>query len=476
MIYDVVIGLEVHAELNTKTKIFCSCKNEFGLEVNTLCCPICMGMPGSMPSLNEKVVEYAVKTGLAFNCDINKTSKSDRKNYHYPDLPKAYQISQSDVPLCENGYLNILVDGKKKRIGITRIHIEEDTGKLLHDVVPDATLIDYNRCGVPLIEIVTEPDIRSSAEAKAFLDTIKSSLVALGVSDAKMQEGSVRCDVNVSVMPKGSDVYGTRCEMKNISTFSGAVKAIEYESQRQIDIINSGGTLSPETLRWDDAKGISVPMRVKKVEFDERYLPETDLKAFTVSDKLIDELKNAIPELPFEKSYRYMQEFSLSQNDAFLLAYSPERAKLFENVMKNGKINAKNVANRILVDITGYLNEHNVAILKTALSPTALYDMVKAVDDGEISNASGKIVLTELLENGGIVSDIIKAKKLSQISDTSELESIVTSVIEANQKSVEDYKNGKTNALGFLVGQCMKATKGKGNPAMMKEMVLGQLK
>lgn len=475
MSYQMVVGLEVHAELSTKSKIYCSCKNEFGLEVNSVCCPVCMGMPGTLPTLNERVVEYAVKMGHALHCEIHPISKQDRKNYFYPDLPKAYQISQFDIPLCENGYLDILVDGKEKRIGVTRIHIEEDAGKLLHDDSFAGSLVDFNRCGVPLIEIVSEPDMRSSAEAKAYLETIKSYLLYLGISDAKMQEGSVRCDVNVSVMnPDGS--FGTRCEMKNVNTFSGACRAIEYEFKRQIEVIEAGGTIQQETRRWDDAKGITVSLRSKEDAHDYRYFPEPDLKTIVLEESYIEELKKQIPEMPNYKVARYMKDYGLSQNDATLIAENLDRTKLFEETVEaNPEVNAKAVSNWVLVDVSRVVNETGKSIFETELDPKRLSDLIFEIQKSTISNSAGKTVFEELLVSGKPVAEIIQEKGLAQISDSSALKGIVDEVLGNNQKSVDDYRGGKTNALGFLVGQCMKATKGKGNPGLIKEMILDYL-
>ena len=311
MEYEMIVGLEVHAELSTQSKIFCSCKNKFGLEVNSQCCPICSGMPGTLPTLNEKVVEYAVKMGHALNCKINRVCKQDRKNYFYPDLPKAYQISQFDIPLCENGYLDVMVGDETKRIGVTRIHIEEDAGKLIHDDSFDGSLVDFNRCGVPLIEIVSEPDIRSSEEAKAYLDTIRQILQYLDISDCKMQEGSIRADVNVSVRPKGSSEFGTRCEMKNVNSFSAVVRAIEYEAKRQIELIENGGVVEQETRRWDDAKGQNFLLRSKEDAHDYRYFPEPDLLTIVLEQEYVDKLKEEIPELPNVKFARYLKDCKL---------------------------------------------------------------------------------------------------------------------------------------------------------------------
>lgn len=475
MEYDIVVGLEVHAELSTETKIYCSCKNEFGREVNTHCCPICTGMPGTLPTLNEKVVEYAVKMGHALNCKINQICKQDRKNYFYPDLPKAYQISQFDIPLCENGYVDILVDGQQKRIGVTRIHIEEDAGKLIHNDNFDGSLVDFNRCGVPLIEIVSEPDIRSAKEAKAYLDTIKSILQYLDISDCKMEEGSIRCDVNVSVMPKGSNQFGTRCEMKNVNTFSGTVRAIEYEAKRQIAVLEAGGTIVQETRRWDDMKGESFPLRSKEDAHDYRYFPEPDLLTIVLDDEYVENLKNSLPELPNAKLIRYVKEYELPQTDAGLLVENIEKARLFENCIACNQCSPKIVSNWILGDITAYLNETNKTLSETNITAEKLSELLSLIEKGEISNASGKIVFEEMLKTDKAPKEIVAEKGLVQISDESALENIVKEVIANNQKSIEDYKNGKTNALGYLVGQCMKASKGKGNPAKMKEILLNYI-
>ncbi len=471
MDYEVVIGLEVHAELSTKSKIYCSCKNEFGLEVNTQCCPVCVGMPGTLPTLNEKVVEYAVKMGYALNCGINQVSKQDRKNYFYPDLPKAYQISQSDTPICGEGYVDVLIEGVEKRIGVTRIHIEEDAGKLLHNDNFVGSLVDFNRCGVPLIEIVSEPDMRSSKEAKAYLDTIKSILQYLDISDCKMEQGSIRCDVNVSVMKKGSSEFGTRCEMKNVNSFSGAVRAIEYEAKRQVEVIEAGGTIDQETRRWDDAQGISIPLRSKENAHDYRYFPEPDLLTIALSDEYVAGIKATIPELPNVKIARYMKEFSLSQIDATLVVDDVKRSAFFEEAVAIKACTPKIICNWILGDLMKYLNEKDVLLQDIKLTPKTFVELLALIETGKISNAVGKTVFEEMLETGKTATSIVEEKGLSQISDTSALEDIVRDVIANNEKSITDYKNGKTNAFGYLLGQCMKASKGQGNPTVMKEIL-----
>lgn len=473
--YEIVVGLEVHAELNTESKIFCDCKNAFGLEVNTQVCPICMGMPGTLPTLNEKVVEYAVKMGHALNCTINTICRQDRKNYFYPDLPKAYQISQADIPLCEHGSLEFMVDGKMKTVGITRIHIEEDAGKLLHDESFAGSLVDLNRCGVPLIEIVSEPDIRSSAEAKAYLETIKSILQYIGISDCKMQEGSIRCDVNVSVMEKGSSEFGTRSEMKNVNSFSAAVRGIEYEAKRQIELLEKGEKVIQETRRWDDSKGMSFPMRSKEDAQDYRYFPEPDLLTISVDEKMVQELKESLPELPNAKIKRYVNDFGLAQIDATLIAEDMEKSSLFDKCNLLNICKPKNISNWILSDISKYINETGKLISETNLTSENLCALVEKIEKGVISNSAGKTVFDEIMKNGGKVDSIIESKGLAQNSDTDFIENLVKEVFANNEKSINDYKNGKTNALGYLVGQCMKASKGKANPGIVKDIVTKML-
>ena len=471
--YEVVIGLETHAELSTESKIYCSCKNQFGLEVNSQVCPICMGMPGTLPTLNEKVVDYAIKMGHALNCTINRVCKQDRKNY--PDLPKAYQISQSDVPLCENGYVDILSDGEVRRIGVTRIHIEEDAGKLLHsDKFHGSSLVDLNRCGVPLIEIVSEPDMKSSAEAKIYLETLKSILKYLDICDCKMQEGSIRCDVNVSVHKPGEPL-GTRTEMKNVNSFSAAVRGIDYEINRQIEILEAGGKITQETRRWDDVKGVSTSMRSKEDAQDYRYFPEPDLLTIVVEQERVDELKKQIPELPNAKLLRYVNDFGITLKEATFVSESVELAGLFDECTAKGKAAPKSYISWIVGDLVKYLNDTGKTIADTKLTADKLIDLVDVINAKTISNASGKKVFAVLLEQDKAVKDIIAELGLSQVSDSAALEKIADEVLAANEKSVADFKNGKTNALGYLVGQCMKASKGKANPGMMKEIITKKL-
>lgn len=481
MEYETIVGLEVHAELNTKTKIYCNCKNVFGLEVNTQICPICTGMPGTLPTLNEKVVEYAVKMGHATNCSINNVCKQDRKNYFYPDLPKAYQISQADIPLCEHGYVDIMLNGEEKRIGITRIHIEEDAGKMLHNEAFQGSLVDFNRCGVPLIEIVSEPDMRSSAEAKAYLDTLKSILQYIDISDCKMEQGSIRCDVNVSVRPKGSTEFGKRVEMKNVNSFSGAMRAIDYESNRQIEAIERGEEINQETRRWDDQKGQNFLLRTKEDAQDYRYFPEPDLTTIFVPMKKVEELKKQIPELPNAKIKRYVKELGLNQTDAELIAENLPRCKLFDECVKicgyygKDSVKPKAVSNWVLGDVSKYMNETGKDIADTPLTADLLCKIIELIETKMISNTSGKVIFEEIMNGNTDIDKIIEEKGLKQISDDSAIEKIVNDVLAANQKSVDDYRGGKTNALGFLVGQCMKASKGQANPAKCKDLVLKYL-
>ena len=474
--YEVVIGLEIHAELKTKTKIFCSCKNEFGGEPNSHCCPVCMAMPGALPVLNEKVVEYAVKAGLATGCTISKDSKNDRKNYFYPDTPRAYQISQFDKPLCEHGSVEIEDDnGNKKDIGILRIHIEDDAGKLNHNEFGAGSLIDLNRAGVPLIEIVSMPDMRSAKQAEKYMRKIKSVLEYIEVSDCKMEEGSLRADVNVSVRKKGVKEFGTRTEMKNMSSFRSIVRAIEYEAERQIDVIENGGKIYQTTLRWDDISGKTFAMRDKEDAQDYRYFPEPDLVAIRLSDEYIENVRKSLPELPESRRERYLTQYKLSEKDARLLTASKYLSDLFEGALKECG-NAKAVANWILSDISRILNENEMEPNEIPFTSSELAKLVTLIDKGTISSAIAKKVIEELFENPQDPEIIIKEKGWIQISDEGAIKEIVMKILEANPQSVADYKGGKDRALGFLVGQAMKETKGKANPGMLNKMFLEELK
>lgn len=472
--YEIVIGLEVHAELSTKTKIFCSCPTQFGAEPNTQTCPICMAMPGTLPVLNEKVVEYAVKAGLATNCEIARDSKNDRKNYFYPDLPKAYQISQFDKPLCEHGYIEIETEKGRKKIGLTRIHIEEDAGKLNHDEFGGGSLVDLNRAGVPLIEIVSEPDIRSSEETEKYLRKLKSILEYIEVSDCKMQEGSLRADVNVSVRKKGDTKLGTRTEMKNMNSFRSIARAIEYEVDRQIDVLEEGGKIEQETLRWDEVSGKTFSMRDKEDAQDYRYFPDPDLVAIKLSEEYIQKIKESLPELPESRKQRYLDEYKLSEKDANLITSSKYLSDLFEQAIEVCH-NPKAVNNWIISDISRILNETEMEPIEIPFDSNQLGKLVILIDEGTISSSIGKKVLTELFENPRDPEEIIKEKGWIQISDEGAIKEVVLKILEANPQSIADYKGGKDKALGFLVGQAMKETKGKANPQMLNKMFLDEL-
>ena len=472
--YEVVIGLEVHAELSTKTKIFCSCPTTFGAEPNKQTCPICMAMPGTLPVLNEKVVEYAVKAGLATNCTISQDSKNDRKNYFYPDLPKAYQISQYDKPLCEHGYVEIETENGPKKIRILRIHIEEDSGKLNHDDFGGGSLVDLNRAGVPLIETVSEPDMRSIEEAEQYLRKLKSIFEYIEVSDCKMQEGSFRADVNVSVRKKGATEFGTRTEMKNMNSFRSIARAIEYEVERQIDVIEDGGKVEQETLRWDDVSGKTFSMRDKEDAQDYRYFPEPDLVAIKLSDEYIENVRKSLPELPESRRARYLEEYKLSEKDANIITSSKHLSDLFEQATAICG-NAKAVNNWIISDISRILNEKEMEAQEIPFTSDNLAKLVILIDKGTISSSIGKKVLEELFVNPKDPEEIIKEKGWIQISDEGAIKEVVLKIIEANPQSVVDYKGGKDRAIGFLVGQAMKETKGKANPQMLNKMFIEEL-
>ena len=475
--YEVVIGLEVHCELSTKTKIFCSCPNDFGGIPNTHCCPVCMAMPGTLPVLNEKVVEYAVKAGLSTNCKIARKSKNDRKNYFYPDLPKAYQISQYDLPLCYEGYVNIeKEDGEEKTIRIERIHIEEDTGKLNHDDFGRGTLIDLNRAGVPLIEIVSRPDMRSAEEAETYMRKLKSILEYIEVSDCKMQEGSLRADVNVSVRKKGATEFGTRTEMKGMDSFRNIVRAINYEAERQIEVLENGGKISQETLRWDDISGKTFSMREKEDAQDYRYFPDPDLVAINLSDEYVENIKNSLPELPESRKKRYIADFDLSLKAAKFVTSSKYYSTLFDEATDVCK-NPKTVGNMIMGDIARILNEEDEEPDTIPFTGKELGELISLIDKGTISSAIAKKVLTEMFENEEKnPSKIIEAKGWVQISDEGAIKEVVNKILEANPQSIADYKAGKDKALGFLVGQAMKETKGKANPGLLNKLFLEELK
>lgn len=474
--YEVIIGLEVHAELSTNTKIYCSCTTEFGGDPNTHCCPICTGMPGVLPVLNEKVVEYAVKMGLATNCEIAKFSKQDRKNYFYPDLPKAFQTSQYDLPLCEHGYVDINVNGENKRIGITRIHIEEDAGKLIHDAYTGDTLVDMNRCAVPLIEIVSEPDIRSAEEAIAYMQALKSTLEYLEICDCKMQEGSLRCDVNLSVRKKGETKFGTRTETKNLNSFKAIMRSIEFETNRQIKELENGGTIYQETRRWDDDKGIGYAMRSKEDAHDYRYFPEPDLAPIILSDEYVENIRREIPEMQLARKQRYISEYELPEYDADQITSSKYMADFFEKAETRCK-NAKLVSNWLMGDISRKINESEMNDIRDVkFTAEDLGDLINLIEKGTISSAIAKKVFEDMFETGKKPEEIVKEKGLVQITDEGAIKEIVVKVIAENPQSVADYKAGKDKAVGFIVGQVMKASRGKANPGIVNKLIIEELK
>lgn len=473
MKFETVIGLEVHVELATNTKIFCGCKNEFGGEPNTHCCPVCTGMPGVLPVLNEKVVEYAAKAGLALNCEIANFSKMDRKGYYYPDLPKAYQISQFDLPICIGGYVDYTVDGEQKRVNLTRIHMEEDAGKLLHEAGA-GTAVDYNRCGVPLIEIVTEPDLRSAKEAKEFLETLKSIIQYTGVSDCKMQEGSLRCDVNISVREEGASELGTRTEMKNLNSFSAVFNAIEAESARQIAEILDGGTIVQETRRFDDVKGKSYAMRGKEEAHDYRYFPDPDLVPVVLTDEQIETFRQSLPELPADKKKRYVEELGLPEYDAGVLTVERSIAEFFEQSISFYN-EPKKTSNFIMTDLLRLLKEEGMAAEDNPVKPKQLADTLKMIDDGKINITVGKAVFEDVFKTGEDPEKIVEKNGLAQINDTDAILELIKDIIANNPKPVADYKGGNKKALTFFVGQVMKATKGKANPKTVNQIVKEEL-
>ena len=473
--YEVVIGLEVHCELSTKTKIFCSCSTEFGGEPNTHCCPICMAMPGTLPVLNEKVVEYAVKAGLATNCSIEKNSKNDRKNYFYPDNPKSYQISQYDKPLCYDGYVTIETEEGEKKIRIERIHIEEDAGKLNHDEYGRGTFVDLNRAGVPLIEVVSKPDLRSAKEAESYMRKLKSIFEYIEISDCKMEQGSLRADVNVSVRKKGSAEFGTRTEMKNMNSFRNIVRAIEYEAERQIEELENGNKIMQESLRWDEISGRTFPMRDKEDADDYRYFPEPDLVAINLSDEYIENIKKSLPELPESRKKRYIEEYDLTEKAANFVTSSKYYSNLFEEAIEICK-NPKIAGNLIMSDIARILNEREEEPEALKFTGKELGELITLIDKGTISSAIEKKVLEELFNEVKMPSKIIEEKGWVQISDENAIKEVVEKVLSANPQSISDYKAGKDKALGFLVGQAMKETKGKANPQLLNKLFLEELK
>nr|WP_024835086.1 Asp-tRNA(Asn)/Glu-tRNA(Gln) amidotransferase subunit GatB [Clostridium sp. 12(A)] len=468
--YETVIGLEVHVELATKTKIFCSCSTEFGGAPNTHTCPVCTGMPGSLPVLNKQVVEYALAVGLAANCEINQYCKFDRKNYFYPDNPQNYQISQLYLPICHDGYVEIDTPSGKKKIGIHEIHMEEDAGKLIHDEWEDCSLVDFNRSGVPLIEIVSEPDMRSGEEVIAYLEKLRLIIQYLGASDCKLQEGSMRADVNLSIREVGAAEFGTRTEMKNLNSFKAIARAIEGERIRQIELIEEGRLITQETRRWDDNKESSYAMRSKEDAKDYRYFPDPDLPPVLISDEWISSIKERQPELRTEKMARYQEAFSLSEYDADIITGSKHMADIFEAVTEICN-KPKEAANWLMVEGMRLLKEHEMEPENMCFSPENLAKLIQLVDNGTINRTVGKEVFERIFADNVNPEQYVEEKGLKVVNDEGQLREAIQGIIDANPQSVEDYHNGKEKAMGFLVGQTMRAMKGKADPASVNRIV-----
>ena len=469
-----LIGLEIHVELSTDKKMFCNCKNQYGADVNTLVCPVCLGLPGALPVIDKQAVEYALKAGLAFDCQIADVIRMDRKNYFYPDLTKGYQISQSDHPLCSGGYLEIEPEEGPKRITLDRIHIEEDTGKQLH--TEDGTsLLDFNRSGVPLVEIVTNPDMNSSEEAKLFLEKLRNTLKYIGISDVRMEEGSLRCDVNINVVDQERGIRTSVTEVKNLNSFRSAVKAMEYEEARHMKLLNDGESNVKETRRWDEVAGETIIMRRKYTADDYRFANEADITPIPVDREWIEEIRKSLPELPHAKKMRFMEEHGLSEYDAGVLTQSQELAHFFEATLEHVK-DAKLLGNWMMGDVLRRLKDEGKDFEEMPISSRDLADLINLVKEDKINNNTGKKVLREMFETGKAPGDIVKEKGLIQISDEGELERIVMETLDNNPQSIEDYKNGKDRAIGFLVGQIMKATKGKANPQLVNKLLTEKIK
>lgn len=473
--YETVVGLEVHVELHTKTKIFCGCETSFGASPNSHTCPVCLGHPGVLPVLNRQAVEYAMKAAMAINCEIADWCKFDRKNYFYPDSPKAYQISQYDEPIGSNGWIDIEVDGQTKRIGITRLHLEEDAGKLTHMDGGLGSLVDLNRVGTPLVEIVSEPDIRSPEEAKAYLEKLKAIMQYCDVSDVKMEEGSLRCDANVSIRPWGQEKFGTRTELKNMNSFRGVQRGLEYEVMRQTDVLDSGGQVVQETRRWDESQGKTFSMRSKEEAHDYRYFPDPDLVRVQIDDEWKARVRASIPELPDARQARYTQEYGLPSYDAGVITSSMKLADFFEESLKYTD-DAKASANWIMGDLLGYLNANNLEIQQVPITGQGLGEMIQLIAKGTISSKIAKTVFKSMLESGKRPQQIVEEQGLVQISDEGAILAIVDRIVEANPQSVEDFRGGKDKAIGFLVGQIMKETKGKANPGLVNKLLMDRLK
>jgi len=469
MKYETVIGLEVHLHLNTRTKAFCGCSTEFGSKPNSQTCPVCLGFPGSLPVYNKTALDYAIKVALALNCQVQEYTKFDRKNYYYPDLPKNYQISQFDLPLSLHGFLDIEMEGKAKRIGITRVHMEEDAGKLIHK--DTGSLVDLNRAGIPLLEIVSEPDISSPVEAHEYLSSLKSVLAYLDVSDCDMEKGSLRCDANISIRLSGDKKLGVKIELKNMNSFKAVKEALKYEQERQARALDGGEVLVQETRLWDEKQGVSISMRVKEGSQDYRYFPEPDLPPFMITKSKIEEIKATLPESSKDKRMRFIKDYGLTESDARILTVSKEDAQYSEEVMKSYKDTDKKLAvNWLIGSMFSEGNTRGLNLSGLKISPKNLCELIGFVQRQEISNLTAKSVLSEMIDSGKSASVIIKEKSLVQVSDTGQLDSVVQEVINTNPKSVADFKAGKDNALMFLVGQAMKKSKGKANPKVLQDL------
>ncbi len=475
MEFDAVIGLEVHVQLNTQSKIFCSCSTQFGSQANTQVCPVCLGLPGVLPVLNKEVLKKAIQAGLALNCKIASYSKFDRKNYFYPDLPKAYQISQYDKPICSDGYIEIATKEGIKKIGITRLHMEEDAGKNIHSEDSDnkVSYVDFNRTGVPLVEIVSEPDINTPDEAYQYLQNLRSILKYIEVSDCNMEEGSLRCDVNVSLKPKGSKQFGQKVEIKNLNSFKSVKLALEYEIERQKKMLSQDERIVQETRLWDADRNITFSMRSKEEAHDYRYFPEPDLPPIEISGEFIEQLKKELPELPHEKRVRFMQQYGLPEYDAQVLTATRQLAAYYEAVVADGA-HPKKASNWIMSEVLAKIDDPET-IDSFIVRPHQLAELLKRIDDTTISGKIAKTVFEEMLETGKNPDTIINEKGLRQVTDTGAIESIIDQVIKSNPKSVEDYKNGKDKALKFLIGQVMKESKGKANPQMVNDILIKKL-
>ncbi len=470
MEFDVVIGLETHVQMSTNTKCFCSCKVEFGAEPNTNVCPVCLALPGSLPVLNEKALEYAIKASLALNCTVHELSVFARKNYFYPDLPKGYQISQYDKPLATDGYIDIKVDGKTERVRIHRLHMEEDAGKTIHE--GKYSYVDLNRAGTPLMEIVTEPDITSAVGARLYLEKLRNIMRYIGVSDADMEKGQLRCDVNISLKPKGSDKLGTKVEIKNINSFRFVQKAIEYEIERQAKILRKGGEIVQETRLFDPSSGKTYTMRTKEEAHDYRYFPDPDLIPVKLTKKQIENIKKTLPELPDEKAERYVRDYKLTEYDADVLVADKDRALFFEEAVKNYDKSPKAIANWIINELLGRLNEESLDITESPVKPHHIAELVKLIDEGTISTKIAKEVFDEVFKTQKSPAQIVEEKGLKQVSDEGEIKKIVEEVLANHPAEVEKYKAGNQKLMGFFVGQVMKATKGKANPKLVNKILV----